>query len=123
MGIDMTGWEKVIATTMVAALGLVGLNLVIWRRLRQTRRVGEVDRRLNRNSPDCMNSRLQIRRDEDGLFVAVPGQLADTVGIDVGDMVDWVLVGDGNAHLVRADNRGEPIAVLRRADAPSDAAG
>jgi len=30
----VTGWEKVAAATLVAVLGLVGLNLAIWRRLR-----------------------------------------------------------------------------------------
>ena len=30
----MTGWEKVIAATLVAVVGLVALNLAIWRRMR-----------------------------------------------------------------------------------------
>ena len=30
----MTGWEKVIAATVVAVIGLIGVNLAIWRRLR-----------------------------------------------------------------------------------------
>ena len=30
----MSGWEKVIAATLLAVIGLVGLNLAIWRRLR-----------------------------------------------------------------------------------------
>ena len=32
------GWTKVIAATIVAVLGLLGLNLAIWRRLRQASR-------------------------------------------------------------------------------------
>ena len=32
----MTGWEKVAAATLVAVVGLLGLNLAIWRRLRAT---------------------------------------------------------------------------------------
>ncbi|WP_156457950.1 hypothetical protein [Sphingomonas sp. Leaf412] len=32
------GWTKVIAATAVALLGLLGLNLAIWRRLRQVSR-------------------------------------------------------------------------------------
>lgn len=39
----MSGWEKVIAATMLAVIGLVGLNLAIWRRLRQARRLREED--------------------------------------------------------------------------------
>jgi hypothetical protein len=34
----VTGWEKVIAATILAVIGLVGLNLAIWRRLREARR-------------------------------------------------------------------------------------
>lgn len=30
----MTGWEKVAAATLLAAIGLLGLNLAIWRRVR-----------------------------------------------------------------------------------------
>lgn len=30
----MTGWEKVAAATLVAVIGLVALNLAIWRRMR-----------------------------------------------------------------------------------------
>lgn len=30
----MTGWEKVAAATLVAVIGLLGLNLAIWRRMR-----------------------------------------------------------------------------------------
>lgn len=30
----MTGWEKVAAATLVAVVGLLGLNLAIWRRVR-----------------------------------------------------------------------------------------
>ncbi|WP_419807399.1 hypothetical protein [Sphingomonas sp.] len=30
----MTGWEKVIAATVLAVIGLAGLNLAIWRRMR-----------------------------------------------------------------------------------------
>ena len=36
----MTGWEKVIAATVVAVIGLVGLNLAIWRRVRAAVRAG-----------------------------------------------------------------------------------
>ena len=35
------GWVKVIAATAVALLGLAGLNLSIWRRLKAARRAGE----------------------------------------------------------------------------------
>jgi hypothetical protein len=34
----VTGWEKVIAATVVAVIGLIGFNLAIWRRLREARR-------------------------------------------------------------------------------------
>ena len=34
----MTGWEKVIAATVLALVGLIGLNLAMWRRLRDARR-------------------------------------------------------------------------------------
>ncbi|MDB5696803.1 MAG: hypothetical protein JWN21_2346 [Sphingomonas bacterium] len=30
----MSGWEKVIAATVLAVIGLVGVNLAIWRRMR-----------------------------------------------------------------------------------------
>jgi len=30
----MTGWEKVIAATLVVVVGLAALNLSIWRRLK-----------------------------------------------------------------------------------------
>ena len=30
----MTGWEKVVAATLLAVIGLAGLNLAIWRRMR-----------------------------------------------------------------------------------------
>ena len=30
----MTGWEKVIAATLLAVVGLIALNLAVWRRLR-----------------------------------------------------------------------------------------
>lgn len=30
----MSGWEKVVAATVLAVIGLVGLNLAIWRRVR-----------------------------------------------------------------------------------------
>ena len=33
----MSGWEKVIAATLVAIAGLAGVNLAIWRRLRVAR--------------------------------------------------------------------------------------
>lgn len=36
----MTGWEKVVATTMVAVIGLLGLNLAMWRRMREAVRKG-----------------------------------------------------------------------------------
>lgn len=42
----MTGWEKVIAATVVAVVGLVALNLAIWRRMRAaTRSAAEVENR------------------------------------------------------------------------------
>lgn len=41
----MTGWEKVIAATVVAVVGLIGLNLAIWRRMRDAARVTEQDDR------------------------------------------------------------------------------
>lgn len=34
----VSGWEKVVAATLVAVAGLVMLNLSIWRRLRAARR-------------------------------------------------------------------------------------
>lgn len=34
----MSGWEKVIAATVLAVIGLAGMNLAIWRRLRAARR-------------------------------------------------------------------------------------
>ena len=36
----MSGWEKVIAATVLALVALVGVNLAIWRRLRLARRSG-----------------------------------------------------------------------------------
>lgn len=30
----MSGWEKVASATLVAVVGLIGLNLAIWRRTR-----------------------------------------------------------------------------------------
>lgn len=36
----MTGWEKVIAATLLAVIGLIGLNLAIWRRVRAAARSG-----------------------------------------------------------------------------------
>lgn len=36
----MTGWEKVIAATLLAVVGLIGLNLAIWRRMRAAVRSG-----------------------------------------------------------------------------------
>ena len=43
----MSGWEKVIAATLVAVVGLVALNLAIWRRMRsaavERRLVGEIE--------------------------------------------------------------------------------
>lgn len=33
-GPAVSGWEKVIAATVLAVIGLVGLNLAIWRRMR-----------------------------------------------------------------------------------------
>lgn len=30
----MTGWEKVAAATLVGVVGLLGLNISIWRRMR-----------------------------------------------------------------------------------------
>lgn len=30
----MSGWEKVAAATVLALIGLLGLNLAIWRRMR-----------------------------------------------------------------------------------------
>ena len=35
----MTGWEKVIAATVLAVIGLAGLNLAMWRRMRAARRL------------------------------------------------------------------------------------
>lgn len=32
----MSGWEKVIAATVLAVVGLAGLNLAIWRRMQST---------------------------------------------------------------------------------------
>ena len=40
----MSGWEKVIAATLVAVIGLVGLNVAVWRRLRQASRGAADDR-------------------------------------------------------------------------------
>lgn len=31
----MNGWEKVIASAVLAVIGLAGLNLAVWRRLKQ----------------------------------------------------------------------------------------
>ena len=39
----MTGWEKVIAATVVAVIGLAGLNLSIWRRVRAAARAARTD--------------------------------------------------------------------------------
>lgn len=36
----MTGWEKVIAATVLALIGLVGVNLAIWRRMREVAKAG-----------------------------------------------------------------------------------
>lgn len=38
----MTGWEKVGAATLLAIVGLVGLNLAIWRRLKTVRLAAKV---------------------------------------------------------------------------------
>ena len=35
----MTGWEKVIAATLLAVIGLAALNLAIWRRMRESVRL------------------------------------------------------------------------------------
>jgi hypothetical protein len=34
----VTGWEKVIAATVLAVIGLIGLNLAMWRRMRAATR-------------------------------------------------------------------------------------
>jgi hypothetical protein len=34
----VSGWEKVIAATAVAVIGLIALNLAIWRRMRAATR-------------------------------------------------------------------------------------
>lgn len=39
----MSGWEKVIAATVLALVGLVGLNLAIWRRMRAARLPAEIE--------------------------------------------------------------------------------
>ncbi|WP_425229545.1 hypothetical protein [Sphingomonas sp.] len=38
----MTGWEKVIAATVVAVIGLAGLNLAVWRRVRGAMRAARI---------------------------------------------------------------------------------
>ena len=40
----MSGWEKVIAATVLAVVGLVAFNLAIWRRLRAASRLPRRDR-------------------------------------------------------------------------------
>ena len=40
----MTGWEKVAAATAVALLGLIGLNLAIWRRIRAAHALATAER-------------------------------------------------------------------------------
>lgn len=39
----MTGWEKVVAATVLAVIGLLGLNLSMWRRLRSARSAAKIE--------------------------------------------------------------------------------
>ena len=46
----MSGWEKVAAATVVAVVGLVMLNLAIWRRMRDaTQSAAQIERYRERN--------------------------------------------------------------------------
>jgi hypothetical protein len=70
----VTGWEKVIAATLLAVIGLVGLNLAIWRRMRAALRSGEQNGQSLDQPVEIANCQVP-----DGAIDAGPARGADPI--------------------------------------------